>query len=61
MKKWYQSKTVWFSVLYAVVMAAGLFGYADFSPSSDVAEIVGLIVSMVGVILRLVTDKKIVW
>lgn len=57
MKVWYESKTVWFAVLFGVIQVAGLFGYADYTPSTDVAEIVGVIVSVVMLILRFVTTS----
>ena len=57
MKKFYQSKTVWFAVLFALVSLAGLFGYADFTPSNDVAEIVNVAVAAIVLVLRLFTNK----
>ena len=57
MKKWYASKTVWFSVLFGVVQLAALFGFADFQPSADVVELVGLIGAGVMLVLRFVTNK----
>ncbi len=59
MKSIFQSKTIWFSVIYGIVNVAGLVGFADFSPSSDVAEIVGVAVSAIGIALRLVTSKSV--
>ena len=59
MKKWYESKTLWFAILYGLVSVAGLFGYLDYSPTEDVTEIVGVVVSIVMLILRFATSKKI--
>ncbi len=57
MKKFYQSKTLWFAVLFAAVQVASLFGYGDYSPSSDVAEIVNIGAAVIVLFLRLVTNK----
>ena len=57
MKKLWQSKTIIFFVLFLLVNVAGLFGYADYSPSGQEAEIAGIIVAIVGVVLRLYTSK----
>ena len=43
MKKWYQSKTLWFSILFALVNVAGIFGYAEFIPGEDVVQYLSLI------------------
>ena len=59
-KKWYQSKTIWFTVLFALVQIAGIFGYADFTPNSQALEVINLVVAGIFLVLRLVTDKKIV-
>ena len=59
MKKWYESKSLWFMVLFALVQVAGLFGYADFSPESDVVEYINLGVSVIAAFLRLFTVKPI--
>lgn len=56
-KAWYESKTVWFAVLFGLVSVAGLFGYADYTPDTDVTEIVNVIVSVVMLILRFVTSQ----
>jgi hypothetical protein len=59
MKKFYQSKTFWFFVLSLVVSVAGLFGFADYQPSPQQAEIAGIIVSVVGILLRFFTEKPV--
>lgn len=59
MKKWYQSKTVWFAALWALVQVAGIFGYADFVPGDDLAYYVNIGVSVIVAVLRAVTDKGI--
>ena len=56
-KRPWQSKTFWFFLLYLVVSVAGLFGYADYTPSGDEAEIVGIGLSVVGIVLRFWTNR----
>lgn len=57
MKKWYASKTLWFSILFALVNLAGVFGFAEFVPGDDVSQYVSVGVSVVVALLRFVTDK----
>jgi hypothetical protein len=59
MKKWYQSKTLWFSILFALVNLAGIFGYADFVPGDDVSQYVSIGISVVVAILRAFTKEPI--
>lgn len=59
MKKWYKSRTLWFALLFGLVSIAGLFGYADFTPSGDVSEIVNICVAVIVLILRAKTNKGI--
>ena len=59
MKKWYQSKTIWFTILFALVNVAGIFGYADFTPDSNIVEYINLGVAVIMAILRAVTDQGI--
>jgi len=56
-KKPWESKTLWFFVLYALVSVAGLLGFADWTPSGDEAEIVGVLVAVVGIVLRFWTNR----
>ena len=58
-KKWYQSKTIIFVLLFAAYKIAAVFGYADFVPSADVAEVVDLVVAAILLVLRFVTNKGI--
>ncbi len=53
------SKTIIFAVLFGLFHLAGLFGYADYTPSGDVTEIVNVIAAGVVLVLRLVTNKGI--
>ena len=59
MKSIFASKTFWFAVLYGFINLAGLLGFADFTPSSDVAEIVGVLVSAGAILLRYVTEEPV--
>lgn len=58
-KKWYKSKTIIFALLFGAVSVAGIFGYADYSPSGDTVEIVNIVVSIVVVVLRYITNTAI--
>ena len=53
------SKTIIFAVLFGLVNVAGLFGYADYSPGTDVTEIVNVVVSVVMIALRFVTKDPV--
>jgi len=58
-KKFWQSKTFWFALLFGIVQVAGLFGFADYSPGDDVQEIVNIVVAVVVIVLRFLSNKKI--
>jgi hypothetical protein len=59
MKKWYQSKTVWFNTLAFVVAVAASFGF-DGSLPMNLEVFVVPAVTVINLILRGVTTKKIV-
>jgi hypothetical protein len=59
MKKWYQSKTIWFFALSLLVAIAGMFGFGDFHPSADQAEIIGVVVAIAGILLRIISHQGI--
>lgn len=59
MKPVINSKTIGFFVLYLVMLVANYYGYADFIPEEAFGELGILIVSVVGIILRFVTNKEI--
>lgn len=59
MKKWYASKTLWFSILFALVNIAGIFGYAEFIPGDDIVQYVNVGVSVIVALLRVFTDQGI--
>ena len=54
-KKWYQSKTFYFGVLSIVIGVAGLFGFGDFVPGSDVIEWAEIINGLIVIGLRVIT------
>jgi len=55
---WYRSKTVWFNVLYLLVVLAGSFGFGNFTPSDDVQQIAVIIPLVVNLLLRLLGAPK---
>ena len=57
MKKWYQSKVLWFSILYGLLQIAAIFGYADFVPGNDLVYYVNLGVSVLVGVLRAVKSN----
>lgn len=59
-KKWFQSKTLWFFALYLVMSVAALFGFGAYAPSPDQQEIVSIVVAVIGMVLRLISNSKIV-
>lgn len=52
-------KTVVFFLIVLAVNLANLFGFADFQMSPEQAEIFNLVVPVVGLILRYVTNSEI--
>jgi len=52
-------KTVTFFVLTALVAIAGMFGFYEWQPSGDQAELLAVILSVVGLVLRFVTKTKV--
>ena len=62
-KSWYASKTIWYAVLYAVIVwgAAWLGGtdFADYAPSDNLVQLVALLTPVVMVTLRWVTKRAI--
>lgn len=57
MKRFYQSKTLWFNALVLLVAVAGVFGFGEFKPSADMIEIVSVVVAAINIGLRLVTNQ----
>ena len=58
-KEFYKSKTFWFGALWVVLGVAGLFGYADFEPSSDLEQIMEIVNGVLVILLRFLTNKGI--
>lgn len=59
MKKWYASKTLWFSILFALVNLAGIFGFAEFVPGDDISQYVNVGVALIMAVLRAFTNQGI--
>jgi len=59
MKKWYQSKTLWFSILFALVNIAGVFGFAEFVPGDELVNYVNIGISVIVALLRVFTSEGI--
>ena len=51
-KPFYQSKTLWFTLLFALVQVAGIFGYVDFTPDSNIVEYINLGAAVIMAVLR---------
>ena len=58
-KKVYTSKTIIFSVLFALVNIAAIFGYAEFVPGDDIAQYVNIGVAVIVAILRFLTKEPV--
>lgn len=62
-KAWWQSKTIWFNVLTALLIIATRHGFSEFTPDPNIefyAQIVETVVVAVGnIILRLVTRQPV--
>lgn len=56
----WSSKTIIFFTLFAGTAVAGLFGYADWTPDTDMVEWVNIGVSAMGAWLRFVTREPII-
>ena len=54
-KSFLKSKTFYFGLLSIVVGVAGLFGFGDFVPGSDVIEWAEIINGLIVIVLRIVT------
>ena len=57
MKKWYQSKTLWFSIVFIITAVAGLFGYGDWTPDTQLVEYVQLGMGVLMALLRVFTNQ----
>jgi len=59
MKKPWASKTLWFSILFALVALAKIFGYADFVPGDDVVQYVNIGIAVIVAVLRFFTKEPV--
>lgn len=59
MKRWYQSKFVWFAILIIATAVANFFGFVDWQPDAHTNEIIQLITGIIIWILRAYTTKAI--
>lgn len=58
-KPFYKSKVFWFSILSGVVAIAGLFGFANFEPSAETAQLIAIVVAIVNIVLRFLTKQPV--
>ncbi len=58
-KPFYESKVLWFNILFLVVAVAGVFGFGTFQPSATWLEITAVVVAGVNIALRLITTTAI--
>ena len=49
-------KTVIFFSISLLVAVASMFGYVEYEPSGQEAEVIAFVLSLVGLVLRLVTN-----
>lgn len=55
----WQSKVFWFNALALVVLVAGAFGFAGFTPDTKLAEYGAVVVTIINLILRFVTAQPV--
>lgn len=62
MKEWYKSRTLWFNVVYLLLLvfgfAADLVGYSGFEPSAEVVTIGSGILALINLVLRVWFTKE---
>ena len=54
-KPWYLSKTVIFNLLFLLVGIASSFGFASFQPSTEVGDLILVVVTIINLLLRFKT------
>ena len=59
MKSFWKSKTFYFGLLSIVVGVAGLFGYGDFVPDSNIIEYGEILNGLIVIALRFLTKEPI--
>ena len=58
-KPFYQSKVFWFNALYLLAAVAAYFGFKEFTPDQNTAELAAEVVSVINIILRFYTAQPI--
>jgi hypothetical protein len=58
-KKPWESKTIIFNILALAVIVATGFGFSDFEVSGDIVELGAVILAVVNIVLRFITNKGI--
>jgi len=59
-KKFYLSKTFWFNLLTLVVLVVGAFGFTEFESNPEIAPIAAGVVAVINLVLRWMTNTKLV-
>lgn len=59
MKPFYQSKTFWFNILFVLVAVAGYFGFTEYQPDANTAELAAVLIAVINLILRFLTKAEI--
>ena len=58
-KKLLKSKTFWFNLLAIIVTVASQFGFSEFEPSEEIAELTVIFAGVVNILLRVKTSEPI--
>lgn len=58
-KPFYQSRTFWFNALFVIVALAGYFGFTDYQPDANTAELAAVLIAVVNLVLRFITKMPI--
>ena len=59
MKPFYQSKTFWFNILFVIVAVAGFFGFTEYQPDANTAELAAVLIAVINLVLRFLTKAEI--
>ncbi len=60
MKEFWKSKTFYFGALWVLIGVAGLFGYGDYVPDTDVEQIAEIVNGIIIIVLRFLSTQKVV-
>ena len=58
-KKWYQSRTILFNIVSAVVLVAGSFASPESASNPHIQQAAAAIVTVANIVLRFLTEKPI--